>query len=102
MIDTCFICSRSSYDFEHHGRVRLLSSYTLNIITTHAVYFRTLVQQHIRGKVVDCGPFFCSPSQTQKLSSHYNRSTFTKDYVDVFITYGLTVYKSLKSFGLVT
>ena len=23
MIDTCFICSRSSYDFEHHGRVRL-------------------------------------------------------------------------------
>jgi len=28
MIDTCFICSRSSYDFEHHGHVRLCSNTT--------------------------------------------------------------------------
>ena len=23
MRDTCFICSRNSYDFEHHGKVRM-------------------------------------------------------------------------------
>ena len=27
MRDTCFICSRNSYDFEHHGKVSLIQNH---------------------------------------------------------------------------